>query len=338
MNGLPKRQGLYDPQFEHDACGIGFVAHIKGQRSHQIVRDALTVLQNLDHRGAQGSEVNSGDGAGILIQIPHAFFVAKTQVLSFTLPKLGEYGVGMVFLPQDETIYTEFSDLFEKTVCEEGLTVLGWRTVPVDNQMLGDTAKAVEPLIRQIFVGKLDQSLTQDEFERKLYIVRKRMENALRLSGVEHGRSFYVCSLSSRTIVYKGMLTTDQLRNYFLDLQDETVDSALALVHSRFSTNTFPSWERAHPYRYLIHNGEINTLRGNVNWMHARHSLFSSPLFGDDITKLLPVVDQEGSDSSMFDNVLELLVLSGRSLHLITTPFKQKFLLFLGLHTFRDDF
>ncbi len=314
MNGLPKRQGLYDPQFEHDACGIGFVAHIKGQRSHQIVRDALTVLQNLDHRGAQGSEVNSGDGAGILIQIPHAFFVAKTQVLSFTLPKLGEYGVGMVFLPQDETIYTEFSDLFEKTVCEEGLTVLGWRTVPVDNQMLGDTAKAVEPLIRQIFVGKLDQSLTQDEFERKLYIVRKRMENALRLSGVEHGRSFYVCSLSSRTIVYKGMLTTDQLRNYFLDLQDETVDSALALVHSRFSTNTFPSWERAHPYRYLIHNGEINTLRGNVNWMHARQSLFSSPLFGDDIKKILPVVDQEGSDSSMFDNVLELLVLSGRSL------------------------
>nr|NNM90257.1 glutamate synthase large subunit [Bacilli bacterium] len=314
VNGLPKRQGLYDPQFEHDACGIGFVAHIKGQRSHQIVRDALTVLQNLDHRGAQGSEVNSGDGAGILIQIPHAFFVAKTQVLSFTLPKLGEYGVGMVFLPQDETIYTEFSDLFEKTVCEEGLTVLGWRTVPVNNQMLGDTAKAVEPLIRQIFVGKLDQSLTQDEFERKLYIVRKRMENALRLSGVEHGRSFYVCSLSSRTIVYKGMLTTDQLRNYFLDLQDETVDSALALVHSRFSTNTFPSWERAHPYRYLIHNGEINTLRGNVNWMHARQSLFSSPLFGDDIKKILPVVDQEGSDSSMFDNVLELLVLSGRSL------------------------
>ncbi len=314
MKGLPARQGLYDPQFEHDACGIGFVAHIKGHKSHQILQDALTVLQNLDHRGAQGSEVNSGDGAGILFQIPDTFFQETCAFTMSNLPAAGSYGVGMVFFPQDPYKRQEFITLFEQTISDEGQILIGWRDVPTDNHMLGETSKAVEPFVRQVFIAKGDNVHDQDAFERKLYVIRKRMERSLRLSGVPDGRSFYVCSLSSRTIVYKGMLTTEQLSEYYTDLQNEKVTTALALVHSRFSTNTFPSWERAHPYRYLIHNGEINTLRGNVNWMHARQSMFASSLFGDDIKKVLPVIDQEGSDSSMFDNVLELLVMAGRSL------------------------
>ncbi|RED63181.1 glutamate synthase large subunit [Cohnella lupini] len=313
-NGLPAKQGLYDPQFEHDACGMGFVANIKGRKSHEIVRQALTVLGNLDHRGGQGCETNTGDGAGILLQIPHAFFRRELGKELVQLPQDGEYGVGMLFLPQDEELRLSFEKRLEAIVREEGQTLIGWRTVPTDDGKLGQTAKSVQPFVRQIFIGQ--QGSFQDElgFERKLYVIRKRSEQAIRYSGVEGGESFYFSSLSSRTIVYKGMLIPEQVDSYYTELRDPAVETALALVHSRFSTNTFPSWERAHPYRFVIHNGEINTLRGNVNWMHARQALAETQLFGDDMGKVKPVIDNDGSDTAMFDNSLEFLYLSGRSL------------------------
>lgn len=314
VQGLPPKQGLYDPRFEHDACGIGFVAHIKGQKSNRIVKQALTALRNMDHRGAQGSEVNTGDGAGILLQIPHIFFRQNCLNLQIELPEPEYYGVGMVFLPQDEPLRRKFEQVVEKVIAEEGQTLLGWRTVPVNNQSLGDVAKSGEPFVRQVFVGRSSDLSDADAFERKLYVIRKRAEHAIRRPETAGRQLFYVASLSCRTIVYKGMLTTSQLEEYYPELLDESVETALALVHSRFSTNTFPSWERAHPNRFLIHNGEINTLRGNVNWMHARQALLESDFFGDDINKLLPIIDEDGSDSAMFDNTLEFLVLAGRSL------------------------
>jgi glutamate synthase (ferredoxin) len=310
----PGKQGLYDPWFEHDACGVGFVVDIKGRKSNQIIRQGLQVLTNLDHRGASGAEVNTGDGAGILIQMPHKFLVEAAKKARISLPAEGQYGSGLVFLPRNPTTRRKLEELFGQIVQSEGQTLLGWRTVPTDNSMLGETAKAAEPFMRQIFIGR-NPSLTDDmAFERKLYVIRKRAYTEIRSATISGGETWYMPSLSYKTLVYKGMLTTAQLEQYFLDLKHPGMDSAIALVHSRFSTNTFPSWDRAHPYRYVAHNGEINTLRGNINWMHARQALFASELFGEDMPKILPIINPHGSDSAMFDNTLELLVLAGRPL------------------------
>jgi glutamate synthase (ferredoxin) len=311
----PGPQGLYDPQFEHDACGVGFVANIKGAKSHTIVEQALQVLLNLDHRGACGSEVNTGDGAGILIQMPHEFFKAACQAAGIALPNFGEYGAGMVYLPQDATERRECEKAFERIVVEEGQRVLGWRDVPTNNSSLGETARASEPFMRQIFIGRGPKLADEMALERKLYVIRKRATSTIRFSGaVQGGQIFFVASLSYKTLIYKGMLMPAQVDAYYPDLKDPAMKTALALVHSRFSTNTFPSWERGHPYRYMAHNGEINTLRGNINWTRAREAMMQSELFGDDLKKIFPVINTDGSDSSMFDNVLELLVLAGRSL------------------------
>ena len=309
----PSKQGLYDPWYEHDACGLGFVVHVKGQKSHDIVRQGIQVLLSLEHRGASGSEKDTGDGAGILLQVPHLFLARQSEQLRIALPSAGFYGVGMVFLPKDPEGRQQCEELFEKIVREEGQTVLGWRTVPVNDTTLGLTAKTSAPVIRQIFIGRNTKLTDELAFERKLYVIRKRVSKGAK-RGIHERRMFYVSSLSSRTIVYKGMLTAGQLASFYPDLSDSSVESSLALVHSRFSTNTFPSWARAHPYRYIAHNGEINTLRGNINWMHARESKFKSRLFGADLSKVLPVIDTAGSDSGMFDNTLEMLVLAGRSL------------------------
>lgn len=311
---LPRKQGLYDPQFEKDACGMGFVAHIKGTPSHEIVSNALTMLINMEHRGGQGSEPNSGDGAGIMLQIPHRFFAKEARKLGFVLPEQGHYGVGMIFLSHNEEIRGRHEALLSEIIAEEGQVVLGYRDVPTFDEMLGKTAKAAKPYVRQVFIGRSAEVSDELAFERKLYVIRKRAELAIRYGGAEEAESFYLPSLSCRKIVYKGMLTTEQVGQFYLDLQNEELESAIALVHSRFSTNTFPSWERAHPYRFMIHNGEINTLRGNVNWMHARQSLFKSEVFGQDLEKIKPVINPDGSDTGMFDNTFEFLYLSGRSL------------------------
>jgi glutamate synthase (ferredoxin) len=311
----PGKQGLYDPQFEHDSCGVGFVVNLKGRKSHAIIQQSIRILMNLDHRGACGCEYNTGDGAGILIQPPHDFLRLVSREARVTLPSVGEYAVGMLFLPQDAAQRAECEKVFGEVVAEEGQHVLGWRTVPTSNVTLGATARASEPLMRQVFIGRGAKVADELAFERKLYVIRRRAENAIRYSGkVEGGEFFYVSSLSSRTMVYKGMLLTEQLGQYYPDLSHPAMESALALVHSRFSTNTFPSWNRAHPYRFMAHNGEINTLRGNINWMHARQAMFESDWFGDDLKKILPIICTDGSDSAMFDNCLELLVLAGRSL------------------------
>ncbi|WP_054023359.1 glutamate synthase large subunit [Bacillus sp. FJAT-28004] len=312
--GLPPKQGLYDPQFEKDACGMGFVANIKGIKSHKVIRQALMLLENMEHRGGQGSEPNTGDGAGILLQIPHTFFAAELKKQEIELPAEGHYAVGMIFMPQDEEARNAIEREVETIVQEENQSVIGWRTVPTDDKKLGESALAVKPFVRQLFIGMNDSLKDNMAFERKLYVIRKRAELAIRYAGKEGGNMFYFSSLSSRKIVYKGMLTTEQVRSFYTELNDESVVSAMALVHSRFSTNTFPSWERAHPFHYMIHNGEINTLRGNVNWMHARQTLFASELFGDDIEKIKPVINPDGSDTAMFDNTLEFLFLSGRSM------------------------
>jgi glutamate synthase (ferredoxin) len=306
--GLPEKQGLYDPQFEHDACGVGFVVHMKGRKSHDIVQNALTILVNLDHRGACGCEKNSGDGAGILMQIPHKFL---SKVAGVALPASGQYGVGVLYGSPDAATRQKGREAFEQIAKSEGHTILGWRDVPTDNSSLGKTAKASEPFLQQAFIQRGPGIADDTAFERKLYVLRKLSHRAIRAAGVDP--FWYAPSLSCRTLVYKGMLMPEQVGKYFCDLADPDMESALALVHSRFSTNTFPSWERSHPYRYIAHNGEINTLRGNINWMKARESLLASPLF-DDVKKILPIVNEAGSDSAMFDNVLELLVLGGRSL------------------------
>ncbi|MBW5448398.1 glutamate synthase large subunit [Cohnella sp. CFH 77786] len=314
VRGLPPKQGMYDPQYEHDACGMGFVAHIKGRKSHEIVEQALSLLINMEHRGGQGSEPNSGDGAGILLQIPHKFFSKEAAKLGFALPEEGAYAVGMVFLPQDESVRRKHEEIFERIVAEEGQSVLGWRTVPTDDRKLGASAVRVKPYVRQAFIGRAAGLADDMAFERKLYVIRKRAEKEIRYSGMEGGDSFYFPSLSSKKIVYKGMLTTEQVGSFYPELHEPDVETAMALVHSRFSTNTFPSWERAHPFHYMIHNGEINTLRGNINWMHARQTLFASELFGDDLEKVLPIIAPDGSDTAMFDNTFEFMYLAGRSL------------------------
>ena len=315
--GLPLRQGLYDPAHEHDACGMGFVVDLKNRKSHDIIEQALQILVNLEHRGACGCEKNTGDGAGILIQMPDAFLRKECAKIGIELPAPGQYGAGLVFLPTDETARKECERLFEETVREEGQEVLGWRDVPVDDSMIGPTAKAAEPFFRQLFIKRSDHLRDPDGlgFERKLCVIRKLGIRQVRASGTPAAAGFYISSLSFRTLIYKGMLNSRQLRPFYSDLHDETMVSALGMVHSRFSTNTFPSWNRAHPYRYLCHNGEINTLRGNINWMHAREARLKSELFGNaELQKMRPVIDINNSDSGMFDNVLEMLVLSGRSI------------------------
>ena len=313
-HGHPPKQGLYDPQFEHDSCGVGFVVDLPGRKSHDIVRQAVEILVNLEHRGACGCEENTGDGAGILLQIPHRFFEEECDQLNIPLPAAGGYGVGTVFLPTDPNERQIIERKIYQIVRDERQTLLGWRDVPRENQLLGPTARATEPMIRQVFIGRDHRLVEDQDFERKLYLIRRRVEKAIRETELVQRGMFYVPSLSHRTLVYKGMLTAGQLASYFIDLQNPNMETALAMVHSRFSTNTFPNWARAHPYRYVCHNGEINTLRGNVNWMHARQGLFQSSLFGEDMEQILPVIDSGGSDSAMFDNTLELLVLAGRSL------------------------
>src|SRR5579863_10204300 len=313
FGGLPPAQGLYDPQFEHDACGIGFVADISGRKSHDIVLKGVQILINLTHRGACGCDPQTGDGAGILIQIPHSFFQQECSRLGFELPAPGEYGVGMAFLPVDRHERILCEGILERIAVEEGLTVLGWRDTPLNGNAIGRLARATQPYIEQIFI-KRGPEMDQDALERKLYVVRKRAESAVAESDLKEKGFFYLPSLSSRTIVYKGLLLAPQISRFYKELSDPEVMSALCMVHQRFSTNTFPSWQLAHPYRYISHNGEINTLRGNVNWMYARQSVLASPLFGADIEKLLPVIAPGGSDSAMLDNAVELLTLAGRSL------------------------
>ena len=314
--GLPPAQGLYDPAHEHDACGVGFVVDIKGRRSHAIVSQALEVLKNLLHRGACGCEVNTGDGAGILIQMPHAFLGRECGRLGIRLPGPGHYGAGLVFLPRDPAQAAECERIFEGMVRDEGQTVLGWRDVPTDSSAVGPSARAVEPRFRQIFVGRAEGVPDRAAFERKLFVIRKRAEHAVAGTGLAERKFFYVPSLSANILIYKGMLSADQIEGMFPDVTDPLVDSALALVHQRFSTNTFPSWPLAHPYRMIAHNGEINTLRGNINWMHAREAICRSSVLGEDLKKIMPVVVEGGSDSAVFDNVLEFLVMAGRPLPL----------------------
>ena len=314
--GLPPAQGLYDPVHEHDACGVGFVVDIKGRRSHAIVSQALEVLKNLLHRGACGCEVNTGDGAGIIIQMPHTFLLRECGSLSIPLPRPGHYGAGLVFLPRDAAQAAACERILEDMIREEGQTVLGWRDVPTDSSAVGPSARAVEPRFRQVFVGRAEGVPDRAAFERKLFVIRKRTEHAVGRSGLAERKFFYVPSLSANTLIYKGMLSADQIEGMFPDVTDPLVDSALALVHQRFSTNTFPSWPLAHPYRMIAHNGEINTLRGNINWMHAREAICRSSVLGEDLKKIMPVVVEGGSDSAVFDNVLEFLVMAGRPLPL----------------------
>ena len=308
--------GLYDPSFEHDACGVGFVADIKGRKSHATVQRALTILDNLEHRGACGCEVNTGDGAGILIQLPDAFLRRECAKLGITLPAEGHYGVGLVFLPPDEAEAATCEREFARIVAEEGQTLLAWRDLPVDDSAIGPSARACEPDFKQIFIGRSADLADGDAFERRLYVIRKRVEQAIWGSTMREKGMFYIPSLSHRTLIYKGMLNAAQVKQQFADLSDPAVESALALVHQRFSTNTFPSWPLAHPFRYIAHNGEINTLRGNANWMRAREALCESPLFGEDLKKLFPVVIEGSSDSASFDQVLEFLHMAGRPLPL----------------------
>ncbi|GGF04711.1 glutamate synthase large subunit [Stappia taiwanensis] len=308
-------EGLYQPGREHDACGVGFIAHLKGKASHQIVADGLQILENLTHRGAVGADPLMGDGAGMLVQIPHAFFAEEAKGLGFELPEAGGYGVGFLFLPQDPALRATCEEIIERVIAAEGQDCLGWRDVPVDNSSLSKAPDivATEPYSRQVFIGCRGCE-TQDEFERRLFVLRKVISNTVRAETNAVDNGFYIVSLSSRTLVYKGMFLANQLGAYYADLKDERFASALALVHQRFSTNTFPSWDLAHPYRMVAHNGEINTLRGNVNWMAARQASVSSPLFGDDISKLWPISYEGQSDTACFDNALEFLVEGGYSL------------------------
>ena len=311
-NGLPKKQGLYDPQFEHDACGIGCIANIKGRKSHGIVNQGIQILKNLAHRGGVGSEPDTGDGAGILIQMPHKFMQKVCKNEGIELPEKGDYGVGMLFLSPDRETREESLKTLSGIIAEEGQKLLGIRTVPVYDVCIGESAKEAMPYIVQVFVGKGSADMDNDAFERKLFIIMKLAEKMIRKSGMDN--YFYFASFSTRTIVYKGMLTPEQVNEFYLDLKDEDLETAIALVHSRFSTNTFPSWERAHPNRYIIHNGEINTIRGNVNWVKARERMFSTPEFEGDMEKVMPVINEDGSDSAMLDNYLQFLHLSGFSL------------------------
>lgn len=330
--GLPKAQGLYDPAMEHDACGVGFIVDINGNKSYEILEDALSLLKKLDHRGAKGADEDTGDGAGIMLQIPHEYFYRECKVLGFDLPEEGEYAVGMLYTHRYDSIHEIQMRILSDIIEENGLKVLGLRQVPIDTTHVGEAAKRVMPRFVQIFIGKNGQQLDEMAFERKLYVIRKQAENKITPLSRENGGIFYFQSLSSRTIVYKGMLTASQLSGFYLDLSDMDFKTKLAMVHSRFSTNTFPSWERAHPNRYTVHNGEINTIRGNVNWMRARQKSLRNELPKEmsegNVEDIFPIIDEQGSDSSMFDNCLEFMHLTGRSLPetmmlLIPEPWKK---------------
>ena len=310
---LPQPQGLYDPAHEHDACGVGFVANIKGKKSHAIVQQGLQILRNLTHRGATGADPLAGDGAGILVQIPDRLFREEMAAQGVRLPPVGQYGVGMVFLPKEPASRLACEYEIERAIKDEGQVLLGWRDVPCDDTGLGQTVKRREPVIRQVFIGRGKGVTVTDALERKLYIIRKASGHAIQALKLAHGKEFYVPSMSARTVVYKGMLLAHQVGTYYKDLQDERVTSAIALVHQRFSTNTFPTWDLAHPFRLIAHNGEINTLRGNVNWIRARQGAISSPILGKDLDKVWPLIYQGQSDSASFDNAIELLVMSGYS-------------------------
>jgi glutamate synthase (NADPH/NADH) large chain len=309
-----RAHGLYRPDTEKDACGVGFVASSRGECSHRIIALALSVLENLEHRGAQASDPTTGDGAGILLQIPHQLFAEDCERLGFTIGAPNTYGVGMLFLPKEEAARAAILALVERVVGEEGQFLLGVRPVPIQHAVAGVSAREEEPSVVQVFIGP--GTLPADDFalDRKLYVVRKRIEREVRARGLCRGDYPYFASLSTRTIVYKGLLTPEQLSRYYLDLADPRAVTTHAVVHQRFSTNTFPSWTRAHPYRRVAHNGEINTLRGNVAWMAGREPVLVAPVFGEDVQKLVPVIDTSGSDSAQFDDVLELLVHTGRSL------------------------
>ncbi len=313
QRGLPPAQGLYDPANERDACGIGFVANISGQKTHSILEKGIEILINLTHRGACGCDPETGDGAGLMIQIPDAFFRKECRKIGFDLPRPGEYAVAMVFLPVEPAPRLACEAVLEAVASQEGLEVLGWRDTPVEGDAIGRVARVSQPYIEQFFVRR-PEGMDQESFERKLYVVRKRASNEVRSSDIPDREYFYIPSFSSRTIVYKGLLLAPQIAKFYAELTDPDVASAMCLVHQRFSTNTFPTWNLAHPYRLIAHNGEINTLKGNVNWMHARQSVLASPLFGDDLRKLFPIIEPGGSDSACFDNALELLVRAGRSL------------------------
>ena len=308
-------RGLYRESYEHDACGIGAIAHLHGKRSHQTLDDALSVLVNLEHRGGKGLERNTGDGAGVLFQVPHRFFRKEAQKEGQILPDEGDYGVAMLFFPHDDPAgVTAARQVFERGCAECGVPLMFWREVPVDPHDLGSTARACMPTIYQAFLRRPEDVSRGQDFERRLYVCRRTIERAADAEPALKGKIFYVCSMSARTIVYKGMLVATQMRRFYLDLNDAAVETALALVHSRYSTNTTPSWERAHPNRYLIHNGEINTLRGNVSWIRAREPRLYSPVLGADLERVMPIINREGSDSAILDNVLEFLVMNGRPL------------------------
>ncbi len=311
--GLPPAQGLYDPRNEHDACGIGFVVNIKGHASHDIITKGIQILINLTHRGACGCDPETGDGAGVLIQIPHLFFEKECRKIGFTLPGPGEYGIGMCFLPVELTARLKAEGIIERVTREEGLEPLGWRDTPIYSDAIGRVARASQPYIEQVFI-KRPTGMDEDTFERKLYLVRKRTENEMLASDIREKDFFYIPSLSCRTIIYKGLLLAPQIDQFYKDLADPDTISSICMVHQRFSTNTFPTWQLAHPFRYLCHNGEINTVKGNSNWMAARQAVLASPLWGDDIKKLYPIIQPNGSDSATLDNAVELLMLSGRSL------------------------
>ncbi len=311
---LPEKQGLYDPRFEHDGCGVGFVCDINGKRSHEIILKGIEVLERMSHRGAVGADPETGDGAGILIQIPHDFYAQACAVTGIDLPPVGGYGTGLIFMPtvREEREFCE--TVIKNVIDEEGQELLGWRDMPVDDSIIGERARESEPVIRQVFVGRAEGAEDRPSFERKLYVIRKRIESKIRLSGIKQKKFFYITNLSSRTISYKGLLKPGQVKGFYPDLTDERMRSAIVLVHSRYSTNTFPTWDLAQPFRYLAHNGEINTLRGNINWFRAKERLLASELFGTDIEKIKPVIVEGGSDSAMLDNVFELLFLAGRPL------------------------
>ena len=313
VQGAARQRGLWRKEFEHDACGIGALASIKGVRTHQMLGDALSVLLNMDHRGGTGLERTTGDGAGILFQVPHRFFRKEAQKCGHLLPDEGDYGVAMLFLPRDAELFAQARALVEQCCTECGMPVLFWREVPVDAHDLGATARACQPRIWQAFVLRPGPVARGQEFERALYLCRRSMEKRAAALGLPERDVFYICSMSARTIVSMGMLLAGQLRAFYLDLSDATVETAVALVHSRYSTNTTPSWERAHPNRLLVHNGEINTLRGNLNWIRARERALYSPVIAD-LERVLPIVDREGSDSAILDNVAEFLCMNGRSM------------------------
>ena len=306
---MPDSQGLYDPSYEHDACGVGFAANIDGLKSHAIIEKGIKILKNLSHRGAIGGDLKTGDGAGILFQIPDGFFRKKCEGAQISLPPAGEYGVGMIFMPRSLRLREIFSGVFEDTVVNEGLEFLGWREVPVCQEAIEGQARERQPVILQCFLH--GRGLEGAALERRLYVVRRQIEKRV----MEHNEEepFYIPSLSCRTIVYKGLFTAAQLPAYYTDLNDRELVSAIAVVHQRYSTNTFPSWELAQPFRYLAHNGEINTLRGNLNLIRARESSLESELFGRDIKKLLPIIQEGFSDSSCLDNALELLTNGGQN-------------------------